>query len=94
MAELITLTTPAVAPVLTDYRVVSLALDWEEERIVIKLLAPDGQRIGHNYVGVTALTLMRALNKVDLSVKSLQRRILERLVADGVIAGVISGVPD
>jgi hypothetical protein len=94
MAEAITLTTPAVAAVSHDYQVVYLELDWERARIVIRLLGPDGKRLGHNYQGATALTLMRGLNTANLSLKSLQRRVLERLVADGVLSGTINGVPD
>lgn len=94
MAETITLTTPAVPEVVTLYQVVYLELDWEHARIVVKLLAPDGKRIAHNYTGLAATTLMRQLNKVDLSAMSLHRRILQRLVADGVIVGSIAGAPD
>lgn len=94
MAELVTLTTPPVAAVSVDYRVVYLELDWEARRIVVKLLGSDGSRVGHNYLGATALTMMRALNTANLTTKSLHRRIIERLIADGVITGPISGVPD
>ena len=94
MAETITLTTPPVAAVLVDYQVVYLELDWEHARIVVKLRGPDNQRLAHNYLGATAITLMRQLNKLDLSVKSLHRRVLERLVADGVLSGPIAGAPD
>lgn len=94
MAETITLTTPAVAAVSIDYQVVYLELDWEHARIVVRLLAPDGRRIAHNYLGATATTLMRQLNIANLSVKSLHRRVIERLVADGVVSGSIGGVPD
>lgn len=39
--------------------------------------------------------LIKQLNKVNLSVKSLERRLLERCQLDGKIgAGVISGAPD
>ena len=94
MAEQITLVTPAVPQVLTDYQVVYLEFDWDEPRIAIRLRGPSGERIGHHYVGGTATTLMRMRNQVDLSTTSLQRRVLQRLVADGVISGAISGVPD
>lgn len=94
MAEQITLTTPAVAAVSTDYQVVYLELDWEHARIVVKLLGPDGQRLAHNYLGATALTMMRQLNTANLSIKSLHRRVMERLIADGVVNGPITGAPD
>lgn len=94
MAETIRVTTPAVPEVHTDYQVVYLELDWEHPRIVVKLRADDGQRVSHNYLGATALTLMRQLNVANLSVQSLHRRVINRLMADGVIGGVVSGVPD
>ncbi len=37
---------------------------------------------------------MVALNTANLSIKSPQRRILERLVADGKLTGSIAGTPD
>jgi hypothetical protein len=38
---------------------------------------------------------MIALNKVNLSTKSLHRRIIEQLQADGLLGtGTISGAPD
>lgn len=94
MAEAITVTTPPAPAVSHDYQVVYLGLDWEDAQIAIKLRDTNGKKIGHNYRGATALTLMRALNTANLSLKSLHRRVLERLVADGVIGGTISGVPD
>ena len=41
-----------------------------------------------------ALALMITLNKVDLSAKSLHKRLLEKLIADGHLAGTVSGIPD
>ena len=41
----------------------------------------------------TGDALLTGLNKADLSAKSLERRIYERLIADGVITGTIAGVP-
>jgi hypothetical protein len=74
--------------------VVYLELDWDHPRIVVKLRADDGKRVAHNYLGLTALTLMRQLNKADLTLTSLHRRVINRLIADGIIGGVVSGVPD
>lgn len=93
MAEQLTVTIPPVAAVSKDYRVTRLELDWDQPRIGIKLLGPDGE-IGHAYQGPTALALLVALNKANLSTQSLHRRILTRLVADEVIVGTISGAPD
>lgn len=96
MAETVQLTTPEVTPEVrtTDYRVIYLALDWANALIVIHLRGTNGERKEHRYIGSTATALMTQLNKLDLTVKSLHRRILERLIADGAIAGSISGSPD
>jgi hypothetical protein len=94
--ESLTLTTPETKPAIntTDYRVVFLSLDWEQARITIRVRGTNAESKGFLYEGGTALTLMTALNKIDLSIKSLQRRILERLIADGLLLGSIAGVPD
>lgn len=94
MAEHLTVTTPPVPAVDVSYRVSFIAFDWDEARIVIRLVGSNGEKIGHQYTGATASTLMRALNKLDLSALSLQRRVMQRLVNDSVITGEIGGTPD
>ena len=94
MAEVITLTIPPVPAVDVPYRVSAILLDWDEAKIAIKLVGANGERIGHQYAGDTARTMMRALNTANLSTKSLHRRVIERLIADGVLSGAISGTPD
>ena len=78
----------------SQYQVASLALNWESKTTVTVLLGPGGFRKTVQYVDPQATTMMKSLNKTDLSVKSLHRRILEQLIADGQIVGVISGLPD
>ena len=92
--EILTLTSPIVPPSITTWRVNFLALSWDNQSITIGLKGPNGEDKNHSYAGVTATTFMTALNKANLSVTSLHRRIIERLVTDGVIAGNISGSPD
>ena len=42
-----------------------------------------------------ATTLLRALNTVNLSTTSLQKRVIQRLVTDGKLpAGAVTGAPD
>lgn len=62
-------------------------------QIDIVLTTNAGQRIVHHYGPPQGVTMLRALNKADLSTRSLQQRILDRLVADGVIAGAVEGTP-
>lgn len=96
MAEEVTLATPEVRPEIrtTAYRVRALFLDWEGSRIVVHLRGTNGELREVAYTAETAATLMRALNRADLSTASLQRRILSRLVADGFLAGAVSGTPE
>lgn len=94
--ETLTLTTPEVVPQITtsDYKIASLLLDVEGSTIVVHLRGTNGERKEFRYEGATAKTLLTALNKADLSVKSLQRRILERLLADSKLTGAVTGLPD
>lgn len=91
--EQVNLTTPVTRPSTTLYRVTYVAFDFANSRISIELTDDVGNKLGATYEGATATTLMLALNKTDLSVQSLQRRILARLIADGKLAGTISGSP-
>jgi len=92
--EQIDLTTPITQPSITNYRLNKLDLRWLDQHIRIELVADSGEVIEHSYDGDIARNLMIALNKMDLSVKSLQRRVMEKLIADGIISGAISGAPD
>ena len=94
MAEQLDLTTPVTTPDITSWRVVYLELNWAAQSIRIGLLGTNGETSHHNYNGEVAETMMINLNKVNLSTTSLQRRILERLLADGLLVGSISGTPD
>jgi hypothetical protein len=95
MAELLTLTTPEVTTItVTDWRVIGLSLQWEQALILVQVRGSNGERREFRYEGAVATTMMTALNKADLPTKSLIRRILERLVADGKFAGAVAGTPD
>ena len=95
MAEKLDLTSVITTPNLTDYRVAAVAFDWDRAQIVITLRGTNGEERREIYVGPTATTLMIALNKIDCSTISLQKRILNRLVTDGKLpAGTVSGSPD
>lgn len=90
--ETLTLTTPLTSSAVVVER---LILDWTGAAIYVVLRAPDGRRLEYSYLGASATALMTALNKANLSVKSLHRRIVEQLQADHPeLAGIISGVPD
>lgn len=92
MAEILT---PNTTVSLIGYEVRSLLLDWPRARISVWLKNPTGQVEAVTYNGERALSLMRALNTANLSVKSLQRRILEVLSSDGRLpSGSVTGAPD
>ena len=67
---------------------------------MIKVVVEDENfhRTTHTYLdsqGEPATVMMTALNKADLTVNSLQKRILEQLVSDGKLApGTVTGTPD
>ena len=93
--EQVDLTTPITKPAITNYKIDSLVLNWSGGIITITLFNPvSGEKPVFSYYGVTATALMNILNKTDLSVKSLQKRIFEKLIADGKIIGMVSGTPD
>ncbi len=107
MAEQIDLTSPdQVAPGTPNYGVGGLWLDWEGRNFYVVLIGDNGIRrqetyrdgedaAGDSLEGSTIATdRMRALNTADLSVKSLQKRIMEMLINDGRLDGSISGTPD
>lgn len=93
MPEVLTLTLPIATPSITSYRVSRLVLDLPAKQLWIALLDNNDQDHGYSYEGDPAVTLMNALNTANLSVKSLQRRILEKLAADGLLVGTIGGTP-
>lgn len=86
--EQVTLTTP-----ISQFTVSKLVLDWTAQALIIVIRTADTS-LWFSYNGIEATTLMRQLNTIDLSVKSLHRRILEKLISDGKLSGTISGVPD
>ena len=92
--EEVALTTPITTPSITSWRVSSLHLDWDNSQITIRLKGPNGEAKFHSYGGATALTMMVALNKANLTTNSLHKRVLNQLITDGVILGTVTGAPD
>jgi hypothetical protein len=102
MEELV-LTEPDVIPekVTNKYHVISLtldmttvALDGEPGLIGIILRDNNGERFTHSYVGKQAMDLIKFLNTANLTTKSMHKRVLEKLSADGVLPGSVTGAPD
>lgn len=93
MSEQLDLTVPVQPPSTLTYRVTVLHLDWPNGVINVTLVDNNGVARTVTYTNAEATTLMGILNTANLSVKSLHKRILEKLVADGKLTGTISGTP-
>lgn len=91
--EQLDLSAPVQPPAQTTYTIDSLTLNWGAACIDIVLRDNLGATQSFHYNGATATNLMLALNTANLSIKSLYRRTLEKLVADGKLAGTVSGTP-
>lgn len=92
--ELVNLTTPIVRPSTTNYQVTQLVLNWELGSINVTLKSNTGDILVKNYDGSTNPTgasLMISLNKANLTARSLNQRIFDRLVLDGVVVGTVAG---
>lgn len=101
--ENLTLTNPEVTPQITtaNYHVIAIQLYWEQQTIIITLRGDNGELKTFTYGGpapddnrAKATQLMIALNKMNFSVNSLQKRVIQQLVNDGFIAGTVTGTPD
>lgn len=90
----LTATHYTTSPGASSYTINRLDLDWGMAVIRIYLLGNNGQEHKVEYSGADATAQMVALNKANLSTKSLQKRVIEKLVADGKLAGTITGTPD
>jgi hypothetical protein len=105
MAEQIQLATPETKPaiVTTTYRPVFVSFDSEAPAIVIRLRGTNGEVKSFVYGGsdagaadkTKAATLIKTINKSNLSTKSMDKRIMEQLMADfPELAGTITGAPE
>jgi hypothetical protein len=93
--ESITLTTPQTFVSITDWHIIRIDMNRREQKFFLEAQSNTGLVAEYLESGDAAMTTMKALNKADLSVKSLERRALEYLQAKGVIgAGSVTGTPD
>lgn len=76
--------------------IAGLNLQWAQKAIVITLGGVSSGEGQKEIVisGAEAETLMRQLNTANLTVISLHKRVLNYLLNNGHITGVISGLPD
>ena len=97
MPEQLVLTTPDVIPEkqTTGYRIVFVMKNLETQVFEAHARGTNGELIPARYEGDVAVQVIKQLNKADLSAKSEQKRILERMVADGHLkGGTVQGTPD
>lgn len=95
MAEILNFSTPEQgAPGTVTWKLILIHKNWEQATIKAGFRGDNGEYTSISYEGTEARNLMRVLNKADLTVKSEQRRIMEKAVADGKLSGTISGTPD
>jgi hypothetical protein len=93
MAEQLDLTVPVTPPQVANYRVNSKLFNTDRKLVQFGLVDNTGKRLFFEYVGPVAIQMINALNKANLTNNSLDKRILERLVADGKLIGTVSGSP-
>jgi len=94
-AEEARFTVPVIIPDIVFVKVDSLVLEWGAKQILIIIVDSNGVKSRVVYHGTEAVNLMKSLNKADLSVKSLNKRILQKLVVDGKIPNAsVTGTVD
>lgn len=110
MAEELVITDPVQPPPTTKYRLSSVTYDLEMAIpdpnipigtppppgvVNIKLKDNNGQYSQYQYIGEKAQTLIKQMNTANMSVKSMQKRLLERLTKDGMIPpATVQGDPE
>jgi len=92
--EILTLAAPVAPPTVTDYKVIRIDLNRKEQIFHMAAESNTGVIVERIERGDVAMSLMIALNKANLSIKSLERRVLEYMAGKGDFAGSVTGAPD
>jgi hypothetical protein len=104
MSERLTLTEPQIKPevVTSTYVIVTIILDIQNRLFLVRLKDNNNNIREFSYGGRApsvleadrqkAILLIKQLNTANLTIKSLQRRIFEQLIADGKITGSIDSI--
>jgi hypothetical protein len=96
MAETVTPPAPITKPSINGYTLDYLTLDVGQSRILCVVKSDTGETIQKVYDSTTTptgLSLLSTLNKSNFTTNSLIKAVFNRLIADGVIAGTVSGTP-
>lgn len=103
MAEELVLATPIIeSKTTTKYKIISFTMNLEQAAgpdgepglVAISLRSDLGVTLNHAYRGPIAITMIKQLNVANLTTKSLIRRVMERLIADGILSGIVQGTPE
>lgn len=102
MAEQVDLAAPITKPAQTFWRILRLGLEVEAKQVNVHLIGDNGELLFVSYPTPappshpdqpTGETLLTTLNTANLTNNSLVRRVFTRLIADGYLAGTITGAP-
>lgn len=79
----------------TGWDLSAMVLDVDKMQIIIRLRSTGSAALTleKTYDGAVGDTLLRSLNKANLTTRSLIERTYDRLISDGVISGTVSGTP-
>ena len=94
--EKVDLSSPVVRANTTDYHLERIVIDVDNGSILVQLKGNNGETLSKAYNSTTSPTgasLISTLNASNNSTTSLVKRVYNRLIADGVIAGTVSGTP-
>ena len=97
MSERVDLIVAETHPSNTQYVVERLTLDWDAGFIYIQLKGVNGEAksvVYNSQTTPTGTTLMVNLNKANLTIRSLNQRIFDRLITDGHLVGTVKGIVD
>ena len=93
--EQLDLSSPVTQPSVTSYTVERLSIQRSPACIDVTAKDNNGKETAVTYNGATAQTLLGQLNKGNFTVNSLQKQVINRLIADGYLpAGSVTGTPD
>jgi hypothetical protein len=94
--ESVTLTSPIIKTSTSSCALETFDLNIPKATIAVTLTCNNGDAIGKVYNSTTTPTgasLISTLNTSNNSTTSLVKRVYNRLIADGVITGTVSGTP-
>ena len=71
-----------------------LVFNPDDSVVTVTLVGVNGEKMTHTWRGATAGANIVALNKMNLSTITLNKRIMNLLISDGVLPGTVTGAAD